>query len=265
MKRACEHCGYEREVGSEIGERGVAHCYECSRKITNAGARRRYYQKRGIAEGERICPRCGYPFTKVKRKRSRYCEPCRLERRAAYDRWYRVTHRPQAREYERAFRERIYSDPYLLEQFRAQNRERAAKYRAADPERYRQNERRTYAKRRNDAKRWRKWLDEQAERTRARRLERGQPVRVLTQKTYEKRNGTVVRRLLPVQPLILNMREYLDGDEQAQGNLAFASGVPTRRIQGILNGEFQQVTLTTADKLCAGMQVPLSLVYPEAS
>jgi transcriptional regulator with XRE-family HTH domain len=48
-------------------------------------------------------------------------------------------------------------------------------------------------------------------------------------------------------------------------NLAFVSGIPIRRVQGILNGEFANVTVTTADRLCAGLQVPLSLVYPDAA
>lgn len=262
MTRLCTECGYDREVGVEIGSRGVPHCNECSRRLAKAGGRRRYYAKRGIADDERLCERCGYPF---KRQRSRLCQDCRTARDQAYGRVYRATHREEFVEYTRTYRERIFSDPYLAEQYRKASRERAAKYRAADPEHYREIERRVYAKRRADPKRWRKWLDEANERTRARKLARGEPIRVLTPKVYNQRNGESIYRRLPIEPLMFNMREYLNGDERTMKNLADAAGVPLRRVQGILNGEFRNVTVTTADRLCVGLEVPLSLVYPEAS
>jgi hypothetical protein len=265
MTRICKGCGYAREIGVEIGARGQATCNECSKRFARAGSRFRYYTQRGIAADERLCPRCGYPFKRQPRKRSKFCDECRVERRDAYERWYKATHKEQSRVYEARFRERIYSDPYLLEQHRKGNRERAAIYRAKDPAHFREIEKRTYDKRRADPKRWRKWLDEQSERTRARRLANGDPVRILTPKVYNQRSGDSIRQRLPVEPLIFNMREYLGGDEQAMANLAFVSGIPIRRVQGILNGEFANVTVTTADRLCAGLQVPLSLVYPDAA
>lgn len=64
----------------------------------------------------------------------------------------------------------------------------------------------------------------------------------------------------------------LDGEAVNQftakglGALAERSGVPPRRIYGLLHGEYDQVALSTVDRLLIGMDLPhmLPILYPEA-
>lgn len=262
--RVCTYCGYERKIGVEIGSRGAPTCHECSREKKAAYSRRAYNERRGIPDGARVCDRCGRLWTRKPRERSKFCGPCRKERRAAYDRFYRQTHRAQFRVYERHFRERVFSDPYLLAKHRAENRERARRYRAANPEHYREIERRTYWKRRADPVRWRKWLDDQIERTRARRIANGDPIRVLTPKVYDLKFGSSKDGRVDAAPILPFLHDWLHQDDNHDlTSLSMISGVSERVIGRVVREQQDRIALHTADHLCAALDVPMTYVYQQ--
>lgn len=106
---------------------------------------------------------------------------------------------------------------------------------------------------------------QQREHHRAKRIELGLPVREISDEEYRKRYGTGYGRSERVspEPLLPFLRIV-----QAEGDvmrLADNAGVSPDLICDVLNGERHPIALVIADRLCAALGLPMSLVYQEAA
>jgi hypothetical protein len=84
-EKLCRICGRMKRVPDEIGRRGAPTCKDCARENAARRSRKRYFTRRGVAEGERICQWCGYPKTVGQdiAFNADYCFECKAERQRA--------------------------------------------------------------------------------------------------------------------------------------------------------------------------------------
>lgn len=158
----------------------------------------------------------------------------------------------------------------------ARARERAAERYARDPEgvraynrgwkernrdKQREYERRAYRK----AVRSKRGRADQREKQRMwRRLKRerdGNPLPPVPMEQWVKSYGADNTGRLPVEPLVSILRQQ----KLSTTELEHKTGVPARRFYGLMIGESQHVSVSVADRICLGLDLPLAVVYPEIS
>ena len=162
------------------------------------------------------------------------------------------------------------SDPEYRERERARQRDYARKRWQADPE-WRAHRARIVAEyrermRKERPERWVQWLEGQRMANRMRAELRGRPIPPVSEKAYAKRygNGWGKSTRVPAQPLRDLIGDFVDGETLVLSRLAQMAGVSDKRLRDLMNGQ-RTVTLRNADKICVALEIPLALVYPEAS
>lgn len=123
---------------------------------------------------------------------------------------------------------------------------------------------------------WREWIArkrqdkqwdaarkaQQRESHRAKRIEQGLPVREITPAEYQRRYGNGFGRATrvpsePIKPFVeVFIRQF------GENEFAELAGVSPRRLRAIVD-EGANISLVTADRLCAFMELPMSFVYQE--
>lgn len=249
--RVCRRCEGEFEP-PDIGERGLV-CFACQRahKAEYDKARMQDPKAREHAQAQR----------RAKRQHDYVHDPERYEAHLQYMREWRRKHPDAQKGYSKRYRDN--RSPEQIAERKRYDRERMARRRAENPEAIREAER-GYRDRLNADPRRKAARNEAARLNyRLRREREGKPPRPLSVKTYNERYGYDYgrRAKLPAEPLrnllIRTMRQM------SRAEIERRTGVPERRYFALLDGQ-RTVTVSTADRLCVGLNVPLTMIYPEA-
>lgn len=274
----------------EIARAGHATCKACTVKRHNAKNRRRYYERIGIPEGFRLCGWCGLPkqigvdMTPM----GRTCAQCRRERSVAgsrvnrYDRIARMNeeelaaHRAKAAA--KARRQR--STP----EGRARHNATQKAWREANPEAAAASQKRYRKKMMADPERAAEWRDYQRIYHRGWRERKGMVPRHLSEEEYRAGNGKIPdgtgHHWVPAAPLVPLISEWLGDlrgvelgrrDDPMRAGvhgagyeaLADLTGISSRTLVEIANGDRKRVRYANADVICAVTGTPLSSIYDE--
>lgn len=273
--RECPACGKRRRVPDEIRPTGKS-CLDCQRRAKAARTRKRY----------RTDPEYRERRAKLRRERRLKAKAegaAWIERERKYQREYRTKRgkKNKQRAYHRAWRQRVYADAERYAEYRRRQRENAKRRRDARPE-LREHEaavqRAYYERIRSDPKRWEDHLADQRMRYRMRQAANGTPPRPLSEQAYANGNGKPGyrgRSRVPAAPLLPLIAEWLPGSHELHdtGNgrvtaaglseLAKIAHLSVRRLYAITHEEIANVERDTADRICAALSVPFTLVYPE--
>ena len=96
----------------------------------------------------------------------------------------------------------------------------------------------------------------------------GHAPRLLDEATYVERYGTGLskRGSVPAQPLQIHLTNYIDGvNGVCEREVAHLAGVSEKVIARIVRREAERISLVTADRLCAALDLPFGLVYGDAA
>jgi hypothetical protein len=162
--------------------------------------------------------------------------------------WKRA-HPEKVREHRDAYLKRVMADPAWKQRYYDGRREAWRDY---------------MDRVRSDPKRLEHHKQMQREQHRMRRIERGLPVREISEREYIHRFGTgygLATRVDsdPLKPFVeVFVRRF------GENEFAELAGVSPRRLRAIID-DGAAISLVTADRLCAFMELPMSLVYQEAA
>lgn len=284
----CETCGHEKRVPDEIGAHGNAtSCRDCQRERHRARGRRRWLEKVGVPEGQRVCQWCGR--AKVIGEEilpaGLYCTECKRERQRAKVRrnYRRKLARMTPAELE-AYRKRDAAwarAKRKTEAGRESDHAAVQRWRERHRERYLASARRSKAKAMSDPKRAEQLRADRRMNYRLTAAREGRQVRVPSEQTYAKRNGTALGKLIPTEPLAGLISEWIgelggrslsngsyDRDPSLRGagyeQLAELCGISDRTLRAVVTGERKTLHYVTADAICAAVDFPIAALYPDA-
>lgn len=198
-----------------------------------------------IRPGGLVCLECQ---RKRNRKRSRKFYEEHAEEVIARSSQWKRDHPEKVREYRAAYMERVKADPEWETRYYEGRRQAWRDY---------------YERLHEDPEKRERRLELQREAHRARRLERGLPVRPITQAEYYAKFGNGYGQATrvstaPLLPFLEVVKRH--GDVES---LAAAARVSPKLIHGVLEESRDPIALVTADRLCAALDLPMALVYGE--